>query len=165
MRAAVLLAAGAALCVQPASAATVGFQNDFVFRDWAHYFQSSGIQCEIAYPCPYEVEWVFDSTWGAGFLRSYRYPSGSLHALTKLEVNGIDYLGNWQAAAYLRPVPLLPTGNVLKVSGHVPWANHGQWVTITRTAVPEPSTWAMMLLGFFGLGGMMRRRHRTPLTA
>ena len=25
-------------------------------------------------------------------------------------------------------------------------------------AVPEPSTWAMMLLGFFGVGGMMRRR-------
>lgn len=25
-------------------------------------------------------------------------------------------------------------------------------------AVPEPSTWAMMLLGFFGLGAMLRRR-------
>ncbi|WP_068879215.1 PEPxxWA-CTERM sorting domain-containing protein [Phenylobacterium sp. CCH12-B4] len=25
-------------------------------------------------------------------------------------------------------------------------------------AVPEPATWAMMLLGFFGLGGMLRRR-------
>ena len=25
-------------------------------------------------------------------------------------------------------------------------------------AVPEPSTWAMMLLGFFGVGGLMRRR-------
>jgi hypothetical protein len=25
-------------------------------------------------------------------------------------------------------------------------------------AVPEPSTWAMMLLGFFGIGGLMRRR-------
>jgi hypothetical protein len=25
-------------------------------------------------------------------------------------------------------------------------------------AVPEPATWAMMILGFFGLGGMVRRR-------
>lgn len=26
------------------------------------------------------------------------------------------------------------------------------------TGVPEPATWAMMILGFFGLGGMIRRR-------
>jgi hypothetical protein len=26
------------------------------------------------------------------------------------------------------------------------------------TAVPEPSTWAMMILGFAGLGAMMYRR-------
>jgi hypothetical protein len=28
--------------------------------------------------------------------------------------------------------------------------------------VPEPSVWAMMLLGFGGLGAMMRRSRRTP---
>jgi hypothetical protein len=27
-------------------------------------------------------------------------------------------------------------------------------------AVPEPATWAMMLLGFGALGGMLRRRER-----
>ncbi|THD59164.1 MAG: PEP-CTERM sorting domain-containing protein [Phenylobacterium sp.] len=25
-------------------------------------------------------------------------------------------------------------------------------------AVPEPATWALMLTGFFGVGGMLRRR-------
>jgi len=30
-------------------------------------------------------------------------------------------------------------------------------------SIPEPTTWAMMLLGFFGLGAMLRRR--TPLAA
>lgn len=33
-------------------------------------------------------------------------------------------------------------------------------------AVPEPATWAMMLLGFFGLGGVLRRRSAiAPITA
>jgi PEP-CTERM motif len=31
-------------------------------------------------------------------------------------------------------------------------------LTVVR-AVPEPATWAMMLLGFFGLGAALRRRH------
>ena len=32
-------------------------------------------------------------------------------------------------------------------------------------AVPEPSTWALMMVGFGGLGAMLRRRSRTALTA
>ena len=44
--------------------------------------------------------------------------------------------------------------------------------TITRTgappidiagAVPEPSTWAMLLLGFFAVGGAMRSKRRTSV--
>jgi hypothetical protein len=35
-------------------------------------------------------------------------------------------------------------------------------LTVVRT-VPEPATWAMMLLGFFGLGTALRRR-RAVLT-
>lgn len=32
--------------------------------------------------------------------------------------------------------------------------------TVTLTAVPEPATWAMMLVGFGGLGALLRRRRR-----
>ena len=32
--------------------------------------------------------------------------------------------------------------------------------TVPPPAVPEPSTWAMLLLGFFGLGGVLRRSER-----
>ncbi|HKR87036.1 MAG TPA: PEPxxWA-CTERM sorting domain-containing protein, partial [Phenylobacterium sp.] len=32
-------------------------------------------------------------------------------------------------------------------------------------AVPEPATWAMMLTGFFGLGGMLRARRRQGAAA
>ncbi len=35
---------------------------------------------------------------------------------------------------------------------------------IGQAAVPEPSTWAMMLLGFGGLGGMLRSRRRDSFT-
>jgi len=37
---------------------------------------------------------------------------------------------------------------------------------VPPTAVPEPATWAMMLIGFFGLGGALRAsRRRTAATA
>ena len=31
-------------------------------------------------------------------------------------------------------------------------------ISEVSAAVPEPATWAMMLLGFFGIGGVMRRK-------
>ena len=37
-------------------------------------------------------------------------------------------------------------------------------LTVVRT-VPEPATWAMMLLGFFGLGAALRRRRAMALAA
>jgi hypothetical protein len=33
------------------------------------------------------------------------------------------------------------------------------------TAVPEPASWAMMIVGFFGLGATLRRARRTPMAA
>jgi hypothetical protein len=38
-------------------------------------------------------------------------------------------------------------------------------VSVTAGGVPEPSTWAMMLLGFGGLGAMLRSRRRAALAA
>ena len=36
-------------------------------------------------------------------------------------------------------------------------------VTVMTSAVPEPSTWAMMILGFFGVGFMAYRRNNRPV--
>ena len=38
-------------------------------------------------------------------------------------------------------------------------------ISAPAPAVPEPGTWALMLLGFFGIGGMMRRRATVRNTA
>jgi len=38
-------------------------------------------------------------------------------------------------------------------------------VVLTVQAVPEPATWAMLLLGFFGLGAAIRGRRRVLATA
>lgn len=42
--------------------------------------------------------------------------------------------------------------------------NVGGTATFSAAAVPEPATWALMLLGFVGIGTAMRRR-RSPLLA
>ena len=40
-------------------------------------------------------------------------------------------------------------------------ATYGGTITFTPGAIPEPGTWAMMLMGFGGLGYVMRRRRNT----
>jgi len=37
-------------------------------------------------------------------------------------------------------------------------------IVVTPGGVPEPSTWAMLLLGFFGIGGALRRRKNVTTT-
>ena len=46
----------------------------------------------------------------------------------------------------------------------ISFGTNGFSVPATMSAVPEPSTWAMMILGFFGVGFMAYRR-RNPTTA
>ena len=62
---------------------------------------------------------------------------------------------------------LLGAGNhTLTVTGNItsgPSASYSG--TINFAAVPEPATWAMMLLGFGGIGMAMRRRRQAPAFA
>lgn len=50
-------------------------------------------------------------------------------------------------------------GYELSANDHIPFGTATVSVT---TAVPEPSTWAMMILGFIGIGFMAYRRKSTP---
>lgn len=50
--------------------------------------------------------------------------------------------------------------------GDKPDAFSGKWLTtFSGPGVPEPASWAMMLMGFGGLGAMLRRRRPVALAA
>lgn len=51
------------------------------------------------------------------------------------------------------------------ITGHIQDDGNLTPAGATLNAVPEPSTWAMMIMGFIGLGAMLRRQRRTPIRA
>jgi hypothetical protein len=61
----------------------------------------------------------------------------------------------------LRPRPFSPN-----CPRPIAFANAERWAAYLGASVPEPSTWAMMLLGFVGLGfAGYRARVKTSLSA
>jgi hypothetical protein len=48
------------------------------------------------------------------------------------------------------------------VDFHNVYANPGDFARVITAAVPEPSTWAMLILGFAGIGFMAYRRKSNP---
>lgn len=52
------------------------------------------------------------------------------------------------------------TAGILNNGGKQPGMSHISFWTVDGGVVPEPTTWAMMILGLGAVGGMMRRRQR-----
>jgi hypothetical protein len=50
-------------------------------------------------------------------------------------------------------------------SGYVPIYLHADWIRGIQASVPEPESWALMILGFGFVGGALRRRAPAPLAA
>ena len=81
-----------------------------------------------------------------------------------------DYLGN---AVYSHPGETSQiTGNFTLPGGDHPFTvdyvegnGSPSVLNLAVTAVPEPATWAMMVLGFFGLGAMLRSRGKRDMIA
>jgi hypothetical protein len=71
--------------------------------------------------------------------------------------------GEWSVTL---TTPLLFTNLVFQPGDGGTSAAQGDFafVNLTVSAVPEPSTWAMMILGFFGVGFMAYRRKATRPT-
>lgn len=62
------------------------------------------------------------------------------------------------------PQNVLAGSHTITVTGRAPTGAGSYGGNINLTAVPEPGTWAMMLVGFGAVGFAMRRR-RTPVLA
>ena len=87
-------------------------------------------------------------------------------ALTVTPITGsgsITYAGPPTAAITLLPGSLGAGSYRLSFSGNSPFGGTESGNLTFRLAVPEPGTWAMMLLGFAGIGFAMRRRPRPVL--
>ena len=88
-------------------------------------------------------------------------------ALTVTPITGtgsITYLGPPTAAITQLPGYLGVGSYELTFSGQSPSGGAESGNLTFRLAVPEPATWALMLLGFGGIGVAMRRR-RQPILA
>ncbi|HXA40530.1 MAG TPA: PEPxxWA-CTERM sorting domain-containing protein, partial [Phenylobacterium sp.] len=76
---------------------------------------------------------------------------GQAYNLTAVDLTSLDVLG-WGGS---NPGDTASGAPNLKVFGLV----------IGPDAVPEPASWATMILGFTGLGALLRRRRRTAMAA
>ena len=85
----------------------------------------------------------------------------------RLDSTAFDLMSSGSLDVFMLSPTLLGAGNhTLTVTGNIvsgPSASYSG--TINFGAVPEPATWAMMLLGFGGIGMAMRRRRQAPAFA
>lgn len=82
--------------------------------------------------------------------------SSSEWVLTKIADTGTSE--SWELVTYLAP----GTFTLNMAGNNSGTGSLGGTLTVTR-AVPEPATWAIMLLGFAGIGAAMRRQYRPAL--
>jgi hypothetical protein len=123
-----------------------------------------------------------DGSTGSGFS-----PAGAIKSVTSLALG--TYVVQFELAGNMRGAPsqtvaisiggqtqdITPTGGYVletltftNASGQVSFTDLGPadqqgalLDNVVVTAVPEPSTWAMMILGFFGVGFMAYRRKQS----
>jgi hypothetical protein len=107
---------------------------------------------------------VSGNGWIDGFWSPAPVTPGNTYYLT------FDGPGNWSAGGIAGAIGGYPNGNVFANSGYMSFPGYDYtFRTYTDTAfsggVPEPATWAMLLLGFASLGAMLRSRKRLAATA
>lgn len=123
------------------------------------------------------------TTAGEGFPTGGSMNSDPFYTLTLLFANGAQVTGQYVGSVFTGGTTSTvggfnysltgfgwdrsPSDNVSafrSVSGGDPADYTGQFAYSVTAAVPEPATWAMMLIGFGGIGFGMRRRAKVRTT-
>jgi PEP-CTERM motif len=176
-------AAGLLPAVTPAKADVIAYLDDVVFADGG---TASGYFDWIGGDFPKNTQ-ITTSPFGA-FGTTYELPDLSWGGTTSgggmMEVDLARKIGNGFAMEILliargvtdythaplitSPSALDPQGSyeaIISLNGSTPTTYRyiaSGYLTTVAPAVPEPSTWAMMLLGFVGVGFMAYRRKSKP---
>jgi hypothetical protein len=145
-----------------------GFQNVYfsTFPDIAGISPASALNLPLDILPPFTLS---DAVTEFGFQEAaIQYNNGQFNGL--FYISDFNYLGNPYElqiqGGSLSIVPIIdgnPAFNSL-VNGFVDFSlSNVQTFTpvVSMPGVPEPATWAMMLLGLFWLGGVLRDRRRT----
>jgi hypothetical protein len=116
-----------------------------------------------AYNPPYALatDTVLGAVTGLNGAATLNFGSLSLSGLTVLGAhfgNNTDSDVNNVTAFWLLDLGSIPTSTVTLSNGA--GSSNAQIFATGAGAVPEPGTWAMMLVGFGGMGVAMRRRRR-----
>ena len=160
------LALGAALSLMGPSASNAAALLHYTFSPSSYYDYGSS-----AVNTPVTGSFDFDTVTGA--LSNVNYTSVSGNFTTGAEYNPGDateiYFGQFGSSnydVYQLARSLIGGGTIAISSGthpSIPISAGGSLTTTSIGAVPEPTTWAMMLLGIGALGFVLRRQ-RTRLS-
>jgi hypothetical protein len=112
------------------------------------------------------MKWFDDPANGQGADNPTDTPGNLIDSFTHLATLFVDSFAHNGIGAISDPGPFSMTEQaVFTLTPFAQLVNRGQ-TEVKIAAVPEPSTWAMMLLGFVGLGyaGFRRARARSPIS-
>jgi hypothetical protein len=141
-------------------------------------FRDSFVGCTGAASCLFTTTFTFDAPTGFQLVGGDISSSAASTLVTdpsnidldSVTLNGVEFdldePGQFEYG-YLISTNLLDRGNRLVVTG----TTYGQGafagtLAFAQAPVPEPATWAMMIVGFGAIGGALRRaRRRRPLLA
>ncbi len=102
---------------------------------------------------PYSLAFVYDSSTGYLTVATYPFLDGCDVGAASFCTTLGDPTG---------PAPIAYGTTQVTSSDGIWQTDH---VSVGVLPVPEPSTWALTLVGFGGMGWLLRSRHRTPAVA